>query len=92
MPLQLGFAIAVGTLIRGASGTKRWQLGLIALWGFGGGALWIFGLFVGFGFMEAKCFTVCFPYLVGLVLVSAWAIWLANRLWTVEKLLHSAPR
>lgn len=91
-PVQLVFAIAVGTLIRGASGTKRWQLGLIALWFFGGGALWFFGFFVGFGFIEAKCFTVGFPYLVGLVLVSAWAIWLANRLWTVEKLLHSAPR
>nr|WP_295785752.1 hypothetical protein [Rhodoferax sp.] len=91
-PLQLVFVVAIGTMIRAGNRSKLRQFGLLVLWILAGGAIWIIGLVDGVAHMEKTCFAVGYWYVLGLFLVSASAIWLANRLWTVDKLLRSAPR
>jgi hypothetical protein len=92
--LQLIFAISVGTLIRGTHHTRRWQLGLLSVWVLAGiaGLVWGLTFYTPLSLFEVKWFTVGYPYVFALLALSALAVWAANRLWTVDKLLRCAPK
>lgn len=93
-PLYLIFVISVGTLIRGTQHTRRWNLGLVALWGLAGLAGLVWGWHFGdpLSLFKVVLFTVGYPYVFALLALSALAVWAANRLWTVDKLLRCAPK
>jgi hypothetical protein len=93
-PLQLVFAISLGTLIRGANVPRIWRWAVIAMWLFCGVVVFALGRASGDSHIYFKivCFKVDYAYVLSLLLLSALSIWLANRLWTVEKLLRSAAR
>jgi hypothetical protein len=93
-PLQLVFAISLGTLIRGANVPQIWRWVVIAMWLFGGVVVFALGRASGDSHIYFKivCFKVDYAYVLSLLLLSALSIWVANGLWTVEKLLRSAAR
>jgi hypothetical protein len=94
--LQMTFAISVGTLIRGTQHTMRWQLGLLSVWILAGIAglfwTWIFDAPLSLSSFNVVLFTVGYPYVFALLALSALAVWVSNRLWTVDKLLRCAPK
>jgi hypothetical protein len=94
--LNLLFAISVATLIRGTQHTRRWQVGLFTLWALAGIAglfwTWIFDVQLSMSLFKVEVFTVGYPYVFALLALSALAVWAANRLWTVDKLLRCAPK
>jgi hypothetical protein len=93
--LYLIFAISVATLIRGTQRPRRWAWGLGILWGLVGIAL-VWNSASGANLLNAQWnaqwFTVGYPYVFALLVLSALAVWAANRLWTVDKLLRCAPK
>jgi hypothetical protein len=95
-PVYLIFAISVATLIRGTQHTKRWQLGLLSVWVLAGIAglfwTWIFDAPLSLSSFKVVLFTVDYPYVLGLLALSALAVWASNRLWTVDKLLCCTPK
>jgi hypothetical protein len=93
-PLYLIFVISVGTLIRGAQHTGRWQWGLVTLWSFAGIVALVWGWINGAPLLvfKAALFTVDYSYAFALLVLSALAVWASNRLWNVDKLLRCAPK
>jgi hypothetical protein len=93
-PVHLVFAISVGTLILGTLHTRRWEWGLAILWGLAGlaGLVWGWIIDAPLSVFKVALFTVGYPYVFALLALSALAVWAANRLWTVEKLLRYAPK
>jgi hypothetical protein len=95
-PVYLIFVISVATLIRGTQHTRRWQLGLLSVWVLAGIAglfwTWIFDAPLSLSSLKVVLFTVDYSYVLALLALSALAVWAANRLWTVDKLLRCAPK
>jgi hypothetical protein len=93
-PVYVIFAISVATLIGGTQHTRRWQLGLLTLWCVAGmaGLVWGGVFYTPLSLFKVEWFTVDYPYVFALLALSALAVWAANRLWTVDKLLRCAPK
>ncbi|MES2952679.1 MAG: hypothetical protein V4858_29470 [Pseudomonadota bacterium] len=91
-PVQLVFAISVGTLIRGTGYTRWWLWGLVTVWVLAGIAVLGLGSVFGVVSLRSEWFVADSPYVLSLLVLSAMALWLANRLWTVDKLLRCAPK
>lgn len=87
-PFELFFAMSVATLVRGL-GWNFWQLLTLAFGGVGGAvaACWLVGIS-----FKVPLYTVGPAYLAVLVVAGFGALWVANRLWTVERLLQCAPK
>ena len=92
LPLHLCFAVTVGTCVRGLPYPLRWISGFSVVWlaclvGF----IWQLTAELG-ATKQATWFTTGPEYLSTLLVASAVAIMLANRLWTVDKLMHGPGR
>ena len=92
LPFILVFAIAVATLIRGTHYPWRWFFAVMVVWLMAG-----VGIYWGMGSsMELKASTpmatVNLPYLLSFLALAAPALWAANKLWTVDRLMQCAPR
>jgi hypothetical protein len=87
-PIELFFALSVATLVRGL-GWNFWQLLTLAFGGVGGvvAGCWLLGLP-----FKAPLYTVGPAYLAVLAVAGFGALWVANKLWTVERLLQCAPK
>lgn len=87
-PIEFFFAMSVATLVRGL-GLNFWQLFTLMFVGVGGvvAGCWLLGFPV-----KAPLYTVGPAYLAVLVVAGFGALWVANRLWTVERLLQCAPK
>lgn len=92
LPFELIFAISLGTLIRSTRYPGLWVCLLVVMW-----LLFLLTFFIEWGssfwqFSRVSSITVDFPYLLGLLVLSALALWASNKLWTVERLLQCTPR
>lgn len=92
LPLHLCFAVSVGTCIRGLAHPGRWLAGIFVVW-----LIYAVGSFSKLAAelgaaKQAGWFTTGPEYVGTLLAASAVAIVLANRLWTVDKLMHGSGR
>ena len=87
-PMELFFAMSVATLVRGL-GLNYWQLLTLAFGGVGGvvAGCWLLGFP-----LKAPLYTVGPAYLAVLAVAGFGALWAANKLWTVERLLQCTPK
>ena len=87
-PIELFFATSVATLVR-ALGLNYWQLLALACAGVGVvvGGCWLVGIS-----FNAPLYTVGPGYLAVLAVAGFGALWAANKLWTVERLMQCTPK
>lgn len=92
LPLHLCFAVSVGTCVRGLPYPLRWIIGFSVAWlACAAGFVWQLTAELAAG-RPATWFTTGPEYVGTLLAASALAIVLANRLWTVDKLMHGSGR
>ncbi len=92
LPVELIFAIAVATLLRGTGYPAQWFAAVLMVLLLAGTAAETgLGLPI-WEFIGAPVLIVDLPYLLSLLVLAALALWASNKLWTVERLLQSMPR
>jgi hypothetical protein len=90
LPLHLCFAVSVGTCVRGLPYPMRWVVGIFVVWLiYAASSVWKLTAELGAA-KQAGWFTAGPEYVGTLLAFSALAIVLANRVWTVDKLIHGS--
>lgn len=91
LPVQLIFAISVATLVRGVL-QSMWLVAVLTVWG-AGGLVYLYVARPGLDtpFLPAL-FSLGWDSVGVLLALSAVTLWVANRVWTVDKLMQCAPK